>query len=86
MEVAPLKNADISTLLSLVGLYIGMEAKKRRIKKIIVESVPEWHSIQPFQALVILRPAFFAGRRTSVIAGSTSAAGNCKGSSLGSSE
>jgi hypothetical protein len=40
--VAPLKSADYECCLILGGLYLQKEAKKRRIWKITVESVPKW--------------------------------------------
>jgi hypothetical protein len=42
MEVAPLKTADYECCLSVVGLYIGMEANKRRICIINLWKVPKW--------------------------------------------
>ena len=49
---------------NLAGLYIRIEAKKRRINIINLWKVPKWSgqssgSVDP--SLVILRPAFLAG-------------------------
>jgi hypothetical protein len=45
-----------------------MEAKKRRIGRITVESVPKWETIT---RLVILRVAFFCGLKDLYNSGST---------------
>src|SRR5579864_8664790 len=42
MEVAPLKTTDYECCLSLVGLYIGIKANKRRICIINLWKVPKW--------------------------------------------
>ena len=69
--------------MNLAGLYNQNEAKKRRILQIAVEIVPKWARVygapKPF---VILRPAFFAGRRIHAILGATGTHTNCIDPSL----
>jgi hypothetical protein len=53
---------------NLAGLYIQIEAKKRRIMKIIVNNVPKWAITS---GLVILRATLFADRRIYGFVGGT---------------